>query len=133
MSWFQRYRPLSLRARFLLACSAIVLFLSLSYGMVAVLGYVVSFDKNTYRVMRGESNLFFTLAQWQNNRLTIAQPERMTLNFPTLVFIYDEQGKLLWQQRDVPEIRAKIQHQWLLKPDFYEIDKIGRASCRERV
>ena len=129
MSWFQRYRPLSLRARFLLACSAIVLFLSLSYGMVAVLGYVVSFDKNTYRVMRGESNLFFTLAQWQNNRLTIAQPERMTLNFPTLVFIYDEQGKLLWQQRDVPEIRAKIQHQWLLKPDFYEIDTSNRTSA----
>jgi len=129
MSWLQRYRPLSLRARFLLACSAIVLFLSLSYGMVAVIGYVVSFDKNTYRVMRGESNLFFTLAQWQNNRLTIAQPERMTLNFPTLVFIYDEQGKLLWQQRDVPEIRAKIQHEWLLKPDFYEIDTSNRTSA----
>ncbi|RNL43931.1 two-component system sensor histidine kinase PhoQ, partial [Xanthomonas vasicola pv. vasculorum] len=54
MSWFKRYRPISLRTRFLLASAAIVLILSLSYGMVAVIGYVVSFDKNTYRVMRGE-------------------------------------------------------------------------------
>lgn len=59
MSWLKRYRPISLRTRFLLASAAIVLILSLSYGMVAVIGYVVSFDKNTYRVMRGESNLFY--------------------------------------------------------------------------
>ena len=128
MNWLNRLRPFSLRARFLLATAAIVLFLSLSYGMVAVVGYVVSFDKNTYRVMRGESNLFFTLAQWQNNKLTIAQPERMTLNFPTLVFIYDEHGKLLWQQRDVPDIRKNIRREWLLKPDFYEIDTTNRTS-----
>jgi two-component system sensor histidine kinase PhoQ len=128
MNWFRQLRPLSLRTRFLLATAAVVLFISLSYGMVAVIGYVVSFDKNTYRVLRGESNLFFTLAQWQDNKLTIAQPERMTLNFPTLVFIYDERGKLLWQQRDVPEIREKIQPEWLLKPDFYEIDTSNRTS-----
>jgi len=128
MNWFRRLRPLSLRTRFLLATAAVVLVISLSYGMVAVIGYVVSFDKNTYRVLRGESNLFFTLAQWQDNKLTIAQPERMTLNFPTLVFIYDERGKLLWQQRDVPEIRDKIQPEWLLKPDFYEIDTSNRTS-----
>lgn len=128
MNWLRRLRPLSLRTRFLLATAAVVLFISLSYGMVAVIGYVVSFDKNTYRVLRGESNLFFTLAQWQDNKLTIAQPERMTLNFPTLVFIYDERGKLLWQQRDVPEIRDKIQPEWLLKPDFYEIDTSNRTS-----
>jgi len=128
MNWFRQLRPLSLRTRFLLATAAVVLFISLSYGMVAVIGYVVSFDKNTYRVLRGESNLFFTLAQWQDNKLTIAQPERMTLNFPTLVFIYDERGKLLWQQRDVPEIREKIQSEWLLKPDFYEIDTSNRTS-----
>lgn len=128
MNWFRQLRPLSLRTRFLLATAAVVLFISLSYGMVAVIGYVVSFDKNTYRVLRGESNLFFTLAQWQDNKLTIAQPERMTLNFPTLVFIYDERGKLLWQQRDVPEIRDKIQPEWLLKPDFYEIDTSNRTS-----
>ncbi|WP_439213011.1 two-component system sensor histidine kinase PhoQ [Duffyella gerundensis] len=128
MKLFNRQRPFSLRARFLLATAAVVLFLSLSYGLVAVIGYVVSFDKNTYRVMRGESNLFYTLAQWQNQKLTIAQPERMTLNFPTLVFIYDERGKLLWQQRDVPKIRQKIRPEWLQKPDFYEIDTNNRTS-----
>ena len=84
--------------------------------MVAVVGYIVSFDKTTYRVMRGESNLFYTLAQWKNNQLTIAQPEQLTLNSPTLVFIYDERGRLLWQQRDVPEIRQKINPDWLKSP-----------------
>lgn len=128
MSLLRRFIPYSLRARFLLATAAVVMVLSLSYGMVAVVGYVVSFDKNTYRVMRGESNLFFTLAQWQDNTLTIAQPERMTLNFPTLVFIYDERGHLLWQQRDVPEIRNKIRPDWLKKPDFYEIDTNSSTS-----
>ncbi|MEZ0581734.1 two-component system sensor histidine kinase PhoQ [Erwinia sp. STN24] len=120
--------PFSLRARFLLATAAVVLILSLSYGMVAVVGYVVSFDKNTYRVMRAESNLFFTLAQWQNNQLTIAQPERVSLNFPTLVFIYNEDGKLLWQLRDVPEIRSRIKQEWLKRADFYEIDADNNIS-----
>lgn len=120
--------PLSLRVRFLLAASVLVLFLSLSYGVVAVIGYVIGFDNNTYRVMRGESNLFFTLAQWQNNKLTIAEPERIKLNFPTLVFIYDEHGRLLWQLRDVPEIRSEIHPSWLLKSDFYEIDTNNHTS-----
>jgi two-component system sensor histidine kinase PhoQ len=126
--FLQSHRPFSLRARFLLATAAVVLVLSLSYGMVAVVGYMVSFDKTTYRVMRGESNLFYTLAQWHDNHLTIVQPEQMTLNSPTLVFIYDERGRLLWQQRDVPEIRQKIRPEWLKKPDFYEIDTNNQTS-----
>ena len=120
--------PMSLRGRFLLAASVLVLFLSLSYGGVAVIGYAIGFDNNTYRVLRGESNLFFTLAQWQNNTLTIAEPERIKLNFPTLVFIYDEHGRLLWQLRDVPEIRSSIRPGWLMKNDFYEIDTSNRIS-----
>ncbi|MEN5015838.1 two-component system sensor histidine kinase PhoQ [Erwinia sp. Eh17-17] len=124
----RRKKPLSLRIRFLLATAAVVLTMSLSYGMVAVVGYVVSFDKNTYRVLRSESNLFFTLSQWNNGRLTIVQPERMTLNFPALVFIYDDNGKLLWQQRDVPDIRSKIHREWLSKSDFYEIDTNNHTS-----
>lgn len=125
---FRPKTPFSLRARFLVATAAVVLILSLSYGMVAVVGYVMSFDKNTYRVMRGESNLFFTLAQWQDGKLTIAQPERVSLNFPTLVYIYNEKGKLLWQLRDVPEIRNKIKREWLKSSDFYEIDTDNSTS-----
>ncbi|WP_075181022.1 two-component system sensor histidine kinase PhoQ [Pantoea sp. 1.19] len=121
-------RPFSLRARFLLATSAVILVMSLAYGMVAVIGYMVSFDKNTFREMRGESNLFFTLAQWHDHRLSIALPDRMSLNFPTLVFIYDDKGRLLWQLRDVPELREKIRPQWLKKSDFYEIDTTSRIS-----
>ena len=113
MNLFRRKKPLSLRFRFLLATAAVVLTMSLSYGMVAVIGYVVNFDKNTYRVLRSESNLFYTLAQWQDGRLNIVQPERMTLNFPALVFIYDKNGRLLWQQRDVPDISSKIRRDWL--------------------
>ncbi|WP_034914146.1 MULTISPECIES: two-component system sensor histidine kinase PhoQ [Erwinia] len=128
MKRFRSARPFSLRARFLLATAAVVLILSLSWGMVAVFGYVVSFDKNSYRVMRGESNLFFTLAQWQDDRLTIAKPERVSLNFPTLVFIYNDKGKLLWQLRDVPEIRKKIKKNWLKHADFYEIDTDNSTS-----
>ena len=56
--------PLSLRVRFLLATAAVVLVLSLAYGMVALIGYSVSFDKTTFRLLRGESNLFYTLAKW---------------------------------------------------------------------
>ncbi len=59
--------PLSLRVRFLLATAAVVLVLSLAYGMVALIGYSVSFDKTTFRLLRGESNLFYTLAKWENN------------------------------------------------------------------
>lgn len=128
MSGSTTKKPFSLRARFLLATAAVVLILSLSYGMVAVFGYVVSFDKNTYRIMRGESNLYFMLAQWRDGKLTIAQPERVSLNYPTLIFIYDDQGKLLWQVRDVPEIREKIKPEWLKRADFYEIDTDNSTS-----
>lgn len=44
--------PLSLRVRFLLATAAVVLVLSLAYGMVALIGYSVSFDKTTFRLLR---------------------------------------------------------------------------------
>ncbi|MBT0726594.1 two-component system sensor histidine kinase PhoQ [Rosenbergiella australiborealis] len=120
--------PLSLRGRFLLAASVLVLVISLCYGVVAVVGYVISFDKNTYQVMRGESNLFFTLAQWRDNKLVIDRPDNLKLNFPTLVFIYDEHGRLLWQLRDVPEIRHSISKSWLQTNNFYEIDTTNKAS-----
>lgn len=122
MSLLRRFTPYSLRARFLLATAAVVLVLSLSYGIVALSGYVMSINKNTYRLMRSESNLYYNLAQWNDNRLTIAQLKNVPLNFPTMVFIYNSRGNLLWQQRDVPKIRAKIKPEWLKKPDFYEIE-----------
>lgn len=67
-------KPFSLRARFLMATAGVILALSLSYGLVAVVGYIVSFDKTAFRLLRGESNLFFSLAQWKDNKLTIAIP-----------------------------------------------------------
>ena len=114
--------PLSLRVRFLLATAAVVLVLSLSYGMVALVGYSVSFDKTTFRLLRGESNLFYTLAKWENNRITVEMPENLNQQSPTLALIYDEKGKLLWAQRDVPWLKKRIRPEWLKTNGFQEIE-----------
>jgi len=115
-------KPFSLRGRFLMATAGVILALSLSYGVVAVVGYIVSFDKTSFRLLRGESNLFFSLAQWHEGKLTISVPPELDLNFPTLVFIYDDQGNLLWSQRRVPRLEALIDKSWLAKTGYYEID-----------
>ena len=85
-------KPFSLRVRFMMATAAVVLALSLAYGLVAVVGYMVSFDKTAYRLLRGESNLFFSLAQWRDGRLSINVPPDLVLTTPTLVFIFDADG-----------------------------------------
>ena len=120
--------PFSLRVRFMMATAAVVLTLSLAYGLVAVVGYMVSFDKTAYRLLRGESNLFFSLAQWRDGKLTINVPPDLDLNTPTLVFIYDDEGKLLWAERRIPELEAHIDKAWMNKPGFYELDTDTQIS-----
>ena len=114
--------PLSLRVRFLLATAAVVLVLSLAYGMVALIGYSVSFDKTTFRLLRGESNLFYTLAKWENNKLHVELPENIDKQSPTMTLIYDENGQLLWAQRDVPWLMKMIQPDWLKSNGFHEFE-----------
>lgn len=114
--------PLSLRLRFLLATAAVVLVLSLAYGMVALVGYSVSFDKTTFRLLRGESNLFYTLASWDNDTLHVDLPENMDMQSPTIALIYDHEGKLLWAQRDVPWLVKLIEPEWLNSNGFHEIE-----------
>lgn len=114
--------PLSLRVRFLLATAAVVMVLSLAYGVVALVGYSVSFDKTTFRLLRGESNLFYTLAQWKGNKLEIDLPENLDLQSPTMTFIYDKNGKLIWSQRDVPWLQKRIEPEWLKSDGFHEIE-----------
>ena len=121
-------KPFSLRVRFMMATAAVVLALSLAYGLVAVVGYMVSFDKTAYRLLRGESNLFFSLAQWRDGRLSINVPPDLDLNTPTLVFIYDADGKLLWSERRIPELEAHINKAWMNKPGFYELDTDTQIS-----
>lgn len=102
MNKFARhFLPLSLRVRFLLATAGVVLVLSLAYGIVALVGYSVSFDKTTFRLLRGESNLFYTLAKWENNKISVELPENLDMQSPTMTLIYDETGKLLWRSEDV--------------------------------
>ncbi len=119
---FHHFLPLSLRFRFLLATAVVVLVLSLAYGMVALVGYSVSFDKTTFRLLRGESNLFYTLANWQDNKITIDMPEHLDRQSPTMSLIYDEKGKLLWAQRDVPWLIKSIRPEWLKSNGFHELE-----------
>lgn len=114
--------PLSLRVRFLLATAAVVLVLSLAYGMVALVGYSVSFDKTTFRLLRGESNLFYTLARWQDDNLTVDLPENLNQQSPSIGFIYNDRGQLLWAQRDVPWLVKRIRPEWLKTNGFHEIE-----------
>lgn len=120
--FFQHLLPLSLRVRFLLATAAVVMVLSLAYGLVALVGYSVSFDKTTFRLLRGESNLFYTLAKWHDGKLEVNLSNDLNLQSPTMGLIYDEQGKLLWVQRDVPHIVHQIQPEWLNGNGFYELE-----------
>ncbi len=119
-----KFKPLSLRARFLCATSAVILALTLSYGIVAILGYLISFDKTTYTLLRSQSNLIYSLAQWQNNKIDIRVPPNFTLNNPTLVIIYDEQGLVLWRQRDVPSVERLIRNDWLKKRAYMKLIRI---------
>ncbi|MEG1210958.1 MAG: two-component system sensor histidine kinase PhoQ [Leclercia sp.] len=118
----RHFLPLSLRFRFLLATAVVVLVLSLAYGMVALVGYSVSFDKTTFRLLRGESNLFYTLAKWENNKLSIEMPEHLDRQSPTMSLIYDEKGQLLWAQRNIPWLIKSIRPEWLKTNGFHELE-----------
>lgn len=118
----RHFLPLSLRVRFLLATAAVVMVLSLAYGMVALVGYSVSFDKTTFRLLRGESNLFYTLAHWDNNKLSVDLPDALNLQSPTVALIYDQQGNLIWSQKDVPWLQNLIEPDWLTANGFHEIE-----------
>lgn len=117
-----KFKPLSLRARFLCATSAVILALTLSYGIVAILGYLISFDKTTYTLLRSQSNLIYSLVQWQNNKIDIRVPPNFILNNPALIIIYNDNGQVIWRQREVPAVENLIQRDWLKKEGLYEMD-----------
>lgn len=120
---FHRKKPFSLRVRFFLAITFVVLTLSLCYIIVAIVGHSVSFDKKSFRLLCSESNLFFSLAQWKNNELSITVPPNIDINFASLVLIYDENGHILWRQRYVPALESRLQQDdWLTKTGYFELD-----------
>lgn len=122
MKFAQNILPLSLRVRFLLATAAVVMVLSLAYGVVALVGYSVSFDKTTFRLLRGESNLFYTLATQKNGKIDVKIPKSINLQSPTMALIYDSDGNLLWAQRNLPHIAQQIQKEWLTSNGFHELE-----------
>lgn len=111
-----------------MATVGVILALSLSYGIVAVVGYTISFEKTTFNLLRGESNLFFSLARWRDNKLSVSAPPALELNISTLVLIYDSQRNILWRQRHVPELESHIEKHWLEKTGFYELDTGAKVS-----
>ncbi|WP_323870774.1 two-component system sensor histidine kinase PhoQ [Xenorhabdus doucetiae] len=115
-------KPFSLRTRFLMATAAIILALTLSYGIVAIAGYLVSFDKTSYSILRSQSNLFFTLARWENNKLEILVPKDFSMNYRSLALIYDNEGNVLWRQNNVPELERMIDPDWLKKDGLYTLE-----------
>ncbi|MBV4412078.1 two-component system sensor histidine kinase PhoQ [Enterobacteriaceae bacterium YMB-R22] len=118
----RHFHPLSLRVRFLLASAVVMIVLSLAYGMVTLVGYSVSVDKTSFRLLRGESNLFYTLAEWRDGRISVHMPENLNRQSPTLTLIYDDSGNLLWQQRAVPDVVKKIRREWLTTNGFHELE-----------
>lgn len=135
-----RLFPLSLRARFLVATAIVVMVLSLAYGMVAVVGYIISFDKTAFRLLRGESNLFYTLARWDHNKLKVQVPENLDVQTSIITLIYDEHDRLLWAQRDIPAVIDQIKPEWLHTSGFQELDAnyittsalLGPDAARQR-
>lgn len=111
----------SLRARFLLSSIVIIFILSLSYGLLTINGYQRNMDNNAFRLLCSESNLLFHLARWENNQLVVHLPEEIKVHFPNLVFIYDQQGDLLWSERKLPALAALIQPEWLKSSGLHHL------------
>ncbi|MBD2791073.1 two-component system sensor histidine kinase PhoQ [Xenorhabdus sp. 42] len=112
----------SLRARFLIATTAIILALTLSYGIVAIVGYQVSFDEKNYSILRNQSNFLYSLVQWGSNGLELKVSKRFNMDIRSFTLIYDQQGNILWRQRYVPEMENEINPDWLKKNGLYEFD-----------
>lgn len=122
MKFFGRILPLSLRVRFLLATAVVVMVLSLAYGFVALVGYSISVDKTSFRLLRGESNLFYTFASIENGHVDVVLPDNLNLKTPTMALIYDDKGHLLWTQHNVPLIVQQIKKEWLTSNGFHELE-----------
>ncbi|KHD29142.1 hypothetical protein LH67_05170 [Xenorhabdus nematophila] len=101
-----------------MATIVIILALTLSYGIVAIAGYLVSFDKTNYSILRNQSDLFFMLTKWDNNKLKVLVPKNFSMNSRSLALIYDNEGNILWRQNNVPELEKMIDPNWLKKKWF---------------
>lgn len=80
------------------------------------------YPQEVITTVRGQGYLFYTLAKWENNKLHVELPENIDKQSPTMTLIYDENGQLLWAQRDVPWLMKMIQPDWLKSNGFHEIE-----------
>ena len=82
----RHFFPLSLRLRFYWQLRAWYWCLTRwPTAWFALVGYSVSFDKTTFRLLRGESNLFYTPAKWENGKINVELPENLDTQKPNNV------------------------------------------------
>ncbi|WP_047679602.1 MULTISPECIES: two-component system sensor histidine kinase PhoQ [Xenorhabdus] len=115
-------KHVSLRTRFLMATTVIILALTLPYGIVAIVGYLMRLDNDTYAILSNQSNLFYSLARWKENKLDILFPVNFHTDNRSLTLIYDDKNKILWRQHYAPELEKKIPSSWLKKNGLYELE-----------
>ncbi|PHM45929.1 sensor protein PhoQ [Xenorhabdus mauleonii] len=111
-----------------MATAVIILAMTLSYGIVAIIGYSVSFDKASYAILHTQSKFFTSLARWENNKLDIIAPPSVFANNKMLTLIYDQNGNLLWRQNNVPELEKKLNPEWLKKEGIYLLERYGKEN-----
>ncbi|XRZ04730.1 two-component system sensor histidine kinase PhoQ [Xenorhabdus stockiae] len=119
---FLRTHLFSLRARFLMAATVIILALTLPYGVVAIVGYLMRLDNDTYIILSNQGNLFHSLASWKENKLSVHLPNNFHMGNRSLTLIYNNKNDILWRQKYVPELEEKIHPNWLKKKGLYELE-----------
>lgn len=78
-------------------------------------------DKTTFMLMRSQSNLYYSLAQWDKGKLNIEFPTSLNNN-TSLVIIFDDKGSVLWTTPDLPKaIPDSIKHKWRHEEGLFEI------------
>lgn len=105
-----------------MATTVIILALTLPYGIVAIVGYLMRLDNDTYAILSNQSNLFYSLARWKENKLDILFPVNFHTDNRSLTLIYDDKNKILWRQHYAPELEKKIPSSWLKKNGLYELE-----------
>ncbi|PHM33442.1 sensor protein PhoQ [Xenorhabdus innexi] len=105
-----------------MAATVIILVLTLPYGIVAIVGYLMRLDNDTYAMLSSQSNLFYSLASWKKNKLFINLPDNFHMENHSLTLIYNNKNDILWRQNHVPALEKKISPDWLKKNGLYELE-----------
>ncbi|MDR0218010.1 MAG: two-component system sensor histidine kinase PhoQ [Enterobacteriaceae bacterium] len=112
----------SLRTRFLIATTSIILAMALSYGVIAMVGYLVGFNKTMYSTLRNESKLFYNSIRLCKDKTTVCFPDKFSIIHDSLILVYNNKSQIIWRQENKPSIEKLIQPNWLKKEGLYEYE-----------